>query len=140
MKIGFTGTRRGMTQLQEREFRRLITVMAPTHFYHGGAIGSDVRAAMIVREIRRSYCQIECFPARKNYTPLQDEVVHPVTLDPIARNPYIIAASEFLIATPYEEQEILRSGTWATIRLARNALMNHTIIGPRGLLTAVEYE
>jgi hypothetical protein len=43
-------------------------------------------------------------------------------MHPLKRNPLIVQASNRFIATPKEQHEVLRSGTWATIRYARKTL------------------
>jgi hypothetical protein len=40
-------------------------------------------------------------------------------LRPLARNTCIVLNCEHLIAAPKEDSEVLRSGTWSTIRRAR---------------------
>jgi len=50
----------------------------------------------------------------------------------LARNKDIVAETEFLIATPKEYTEILRSGTWATIREAFRQNKKVAIIFPNG--------
>ena len=40
--------------------------------------------------------------------------------DYLVRNMNIVNQSDVLIAAPKEEVEVLRSGTWSTIRKARN--------------------
>jgi len=54
--------------------------------------------------------------------------------DYLARNHFIVAYSEELVAAPKSNKEELRSGTWATIRYARKRKRMVTIIYPDGSL------
>lgn len=52
--------------------------------------------------------------------------------DYLPRDHDIVDESDDMVATPYEFQEMLRSGTWATIRYAVKARKWVTIIYPDG--------
>jgi hypothetical protein len=58
----------------------------------------------------------------------------------LVRNHDMVDQSEFLIGTPGEEQEVLRSGTWATIRYARKLKRPILIILPKGKLVAENFK
>jgi len=119
MKVGFTGTHHGMSHLQQEALHRLLLEPTFTTFHHGDCIGADIQAHEIAL-----YCGFLI-------------VVHP-PLDPrkrawaagsgvdilpprkyLDRNKDIVDACDVLIAAPKELTEILRSGTWSTIRYAR---------------------
>jgi len=53
----------------------------------------------------------------------------------LERNRAIVVDSSFLLATPGEREEQLRSGTWATIRYARKARLPIVIVFPDGTIT-----
>jgi hypothetical protein len=138
MKIGFTGTREGMTTEQIVKFVVCITEFEPTTFRHGCCVGADEQAAVAVRQIRGESCQIIGHPAplgrfvsdkaeRQCDDVLPDE-------PPLDRNHRIVDMSDFLIACPKGPEE-QRSGTWATIRFARKVGKPVIIIAPDG-----EYE
>lgn len=133
MIIGFTGTRHGLTELQETAMRALLagltrkeTVVA----HHGDCIGADAafdRACVdfhIERIVHpptddrlRAYCQGEIILTPRAY---------------LQRNRDIVDATNFLIAVPDSHTEHLRSGTWSTIRYAVRARKHHTIVFPCG--------
>ena len=137
MRVGFTGTREGMSARQAEQlalvlgwiYSRDLQMIEATVFHFGGADGADMEAA--------------CIALDADILPRQI-VVHPcpgVTLDkclttvgqaasrfawrevftPLRRDRNIVAESEILIAAPLTDREIIRSGTWATVRYARKA-------------------
>ena len=103
MKVGFTGTRRGLSIAQARQLRTVLYALkSATEFHHGGAVGADQQAASFVGSTLRV-------------------VEYSAGTDPLRRNREIVAAVDLLIAAPSEDGEQLRSGTWATVRYARQA-------------------
>jgi hypothetical protein len=107
MTIGFSGTRKGMSEAQRAQLHAVIDWLwtgrrDDREFRHGAAIGADLEAADIA--VRWSGAQI---------------VPHPANGNPLARNRAIVAASDILIAAPESDTEQQRSGTWATVRYAR---------------------
>lgn len=135
MIVGFTGTRRGMTRAQKSEFRYIIAVeLKPTVFKHGGAVGSDTEAHEEVVGFLASR-DIQIFPAspermaywQSRWPDCRVEMWQP----PLVRNVHI-AHSNHLVACPEQATEVLRSGTWSTIRRARLHKTPITIIAPDG--------
>ena len=118
MKIGFTGTQRGMTINQKNELINYFKLHRITFFHHGDCIGADAQAHEIARnfnidimihppknKFKRSFC--------KNYYNLYKPKEY------IARNHDIVNNTDVLIACPKSVIEELRSGTWSTVRYAR---------------------
>ena len=103
MTIGFTGTRKGMTEAQRAQFESIMDWLNVTGFHHGDAIGADAQASAYVAAVHWS---VRIVP-------------HPANGQPLARNRAIVAASDILIAAPESDTEQQRSGTWATVRYAR---------------------
>ncbi len=118
MKIGFTGTQKGMTDYQKNELRislSTITVLNRGEFHHGDCIGADEEAYGIaiqygffivvhppINESKRAFTSCDVMLPAKDY---------------IARNHDIVDDTDILYACP-DGPEKLRSGTWATIRYA----------------------
>jgi hypothetical protein len=50
MKIGFTGTRKGMSQHQKEQFVLKMFELDPSEFRHGDCEGADAEAHDIIRE------------------------------------------------------------------------------------------
>lgn len=109
MKVGFTGTRKGMTLGQVRQLVFLIdrTLAAMTEFHHGAAVGADDQAAAEVMFRRFKVREVPHRPEHHTSEAL------------LARNREIVDAADLLIAAPESDKEELRSGTWATVRYAR---------------------
>jgi len=123
MKIGFTGTQKGMT-LHQKEmveviltYHKYITFLSEVH--HGNCIGADDE----FNTISKAYCPKRvAHPASD--TPGKQAHGFCETILPakpaLVRNHDIVDAVDIMIATPKERQEVLRSGTWATIRYCRS--------------------
>lgn len=103
MVIGFTGTRKGMTEAQKDQLSLMLAVFVShaNEFHHGDAVGADREAVGLAQQYG-----FTC-------------VAHPAGADPLVRNREIVAASSVLIAAPETDKEQQRSGTWATCRYAR---------------------
>ena len=52
MKLGFTGSRRGMTAAQAATFKRLISEENVTLFVHGDCVGADAEAHDMIEAIK----------------------------------------------------------------------------------------
>jgi hypothetical protein len=88
--------------------------------HHGDCIGADAEADAIARKLglaivvhpptdpkKRAFCSQ---PGDRTHAPLPY----------LVRNHAIVEACNLLIAAPHTDREVLRSGTWATIRYARS--------------------
>lgn len=133
--VGFTGTHYGMREIQKQKFYKLIKEFeVGFHFHHGDCIGSDEQAHDFVNLYTKS--SIIIHPPKnpkkrafcKDYFELREED------DYIKRNHKMIDECSVLIATPAQNEEILRSGTWSTIRYARKKKIDIYIIFPNGSL------
>lgn len=94
-----------MSEAQKDQFCLILTALKSMTniLHHGGAIGADTEAVDLA--VTLSYTPVEHLPHG----------------DPLQRNHVIVENSDILIAAPQEDGEILRSGTWATVRYARKA-------------------
>ena len=155
MIVTFTGTRLGTTPVQLMTAFNLINADLPDRFLHGGAPGADTEIDGYVAPV---YWQrgsgeerlltrllglvfpIQVFPVDSkrqaywlhnvDYTAIR-EVYEPQ--DPLRRNKIMARLCDQLIACPAEQNgEVLRSGTWATVRYARELCKHITIIRPDG--------
>lgn len=133
MKIGFTGTREGMTYEQKRTLASLLSYYRAHNnaeeFHHGNCIGSDDEAAIIADQI--SYVTVAHPSNLVEYTGnYVSDIICP-RRPPLKRNHDIVKACDMMIATPkeYFEPTVKRGqGTWSAIRFSRDKCKKHTII------------
>jgi hypothetical protein len=127
---GFTGNQDGMTKQQKRTFRKLLIENGVTELHHGDCIGSDADAHLIAKTMglsivkhppvddkKRAYCKGGRELPAKPYLP---------------RNKDIVKASSIMFATPRSFNEVVRSGTWSTVRFAVDKKVKMLVIYPDG--------
>ncbi len=129
--VGFTGTRQGMSEQQRARvdlfFSRIPT---PWFFHHGDCIGADVHAHNLA---------LEYGPHIHIHPPEDDRYRAHCIGDTkwrvapyLERNRQIVVASHWMVVTPAQRKEQLRSGTWATYRYARQSHLPTVLIAPDG--------
>ena len=131
--IGFTGTQVGMTDAQfsiaRLFFQKYRIEIEDVH--HGDCIGADDDFHTLVR--LHSNIKIVIHPPKnksKRAFKQGDVILEPDEY--LKRNHDIVDACNILIATPKENEEVLRSGTWATIRYGKKSKKMVIIIFPDG--------
>lgn len=123
--IGFTGSRYDMTLTQETSLRILLkrmTRQSDIELHNGCCVGSDYTAALIAHELG---IPIVFHPPTKQdkMADLSNLMEQATFLEPkpyLKRNKDIVDCSTLLLATPRNQAEELRSGTWQTIRYAKS--------------------
>lgn len=141
MRVGFTGTRDGMTDAQKDTLSAWLARHRLSEFHHGNAVGADEDA---VRELLTAAQDFEhlravAIHAHPCGVPGQgsaaafilSHVKHKVA-EPLVRNRAIVAACDVLLAAPKSPHEERRSGTWAAIREARRRGKRVLILNPDG--------
>jgi hypothetical protein len=132
MHTGFTGTQRGMTAIQRNIARGFLSQgwFPEDAFHHGDCIGSDAECAYIAKDI--GYWVVGHPPTNSSKRAFfQSDAIHtPRTY--LVRNHNIVDCSAQILAMPGEMNEVLRSGTWATIRYAIKKRKKICIIYPDG--------
>lgn len=136
-QIGFTGTKNGMTEAQQIVFQEIIQLERQfIGFHHGDCVGADAHAHLLVQtwaHLRPEKVNIYIYPgpwpSLRAYCP--GDLIYPPK-PPLERNRDIVNAADLMIATPKESHEVLRSGTWATIRYTLKARKPLIIIYPDG--------
>ncbi|MDY3555278.1 hypothetical protein R5W24_004419 [Gemmata sp. JC717] len=139
---GITGTREGVSAEQLDRFRAhlrewvMYALDGPPTFHHGGCVGADRQAHRVIREVYGATARIVIHPASDQPERLcdwtdADELREPApSLD---RNRAIVGSvtgSAVLLALPKEATEQRRSGTWSTVRRARESRKGVVLFGP----------
>lgn len=127
--VGFTGTREGMTNKQSATFRDLVLWCKILH--HGSCVGADAQAHEIARFIG---VIINVHPPiNKEFLAHCNDADFVFAPKPyMERNRDIVNAVPCLIATPKEQSEVSKGGTWQTVRYARKQGKRIIIIWPDG--------
>jgi hypothetical protein len=132
---GFTGTGRGMTQGQQDQLFDVLSALyrkGYRRFRHGDCIGADAQAARIAKDIG---FYLICHPGHpkdpnetkyRAFTDFNDEVLEPKPF--LVRDRDIVDGSGVLVAAPYQDYEVRRSGTWTTTRYARSKGLKNILI------------
>lgn len=130
--LGFSGTRKGMTTSQIQLVFALMGTWLNMHdgliFRHGDCPdGADQQAAHLAMAL--GY-HVIAHPG----APLSPGTGHLLlkVKPPLKRNEDIAELSTVLLATPGEKKEVLRSGTWATVRYARKLKKMIVLVYPDG--------
>ena len=138
MHIGFTGTRnhkkvdldriRKLTNYLARQFYRGFKII-----HHGACLGMDEKVHYLALDI--GYNVVVHPPTHTKYmmkfdtSEDKDRVIFLPAKAYLSRNGDIVDSSKQLVAVPSDpETEVLRSGTWATVRYARKRGIDITII------------
>ena len=121
MKVGFTGTREGMTAAQIVALTEFFAKHGDkiTEFHHGDCVGADAQAHNIACgmigedkvyvhppdiDTRRAFCKSPHIARPMGY---------------LARDLKIVESTERMIAAPKAGPPAPRSGTWYTVRRAQ---------------------
>jgi hypothetical protein len=128
LHLGFTGSRRGMSDPQLRAVSRLLTDLADIHrvpiiAHHGCCVGADEDFHALARE--RGWRVIGHPGPDWPDGPLCAYAICGETVNPApypVRNQAIVDAASVMIATPLEVRPQPRGGTWSTVRMALRAL------------------
>lgn len=143
MILGFTGTRKGLTPAQRAALPSVLACL-PERVLHGGAEGADEEFHKYLYSIvnnQYSALSLEIYPTASRAHLWSDDwsidkcwaevIVHP-QMNPLDRNRLIVARCDALLACPAEPKEVIRSGTWMTIRAARKLGKPITLLFPDG--------
>lgn len=150
--LAFTGTRRGMNELQRAGVLKVfIMVTAAANgtkvkLHHGCAKGSDMQAHGIM--FRRGQSTFKLYPSNDEQRAWAEGQVNRRThemevmpvMEPLVRNRLMNDNTRLLVATPRLVIEERRSGTWATIRHARSLEHQIYIIWPNGVVRSERFE
>jgi hypothetical protein len=136
MRVGFTGTREGMTRAQTVALNEWWEGLDVDEFHHGACVGADEEAVSCCQNFTTA--KIIAHPGDIHRLTSRKAVreslmtAHPKPC--LNRNLDIVDACDILAACPKGPEE-LRSGTWATVRYARKAGRPIVIFWPDGSVT-----
>ncbi len=128
MRVGFTGTRHGMTERQISAITTWLTENMPEQFHHGDCIGADVQAANIAQSLG---IETHAWPPVKEDKRAfhKSDVIHRPR-PYLERNRMIVMQTRFLLACPEQNAPQPSGGTWYTIRWAQSQMRDILIAHP----------
>lgn len=133
--VAFTGSRSGMTPEQRGGLLvvlRELRAYGANVFRHGCCIGSDRQAHDVAKMLNYEIHGYPGDPGQFRWAQQHQEEFELIN-EPmyyLDRNRQMVNESDVLVATP-ESHEVIRSGTWATIRYARKDKKKRLIIVDR---------
>ena len=132
--LGYTGTQLGMNRMQLAAVEAWCAELALQHdeivAHHGMCVGGDEQFHHIARRLGFQIVGWPCDLTDKQAQLTVDQRM-PVTR-PLIRNRRMVVHLTELLAAPAQRSEVLRSGTWATVRAAYRAAVPVTIVYPDG--------
>ena len=130
MKVGFRGTREGMTDAQKEAFRQVLAEYRPDEFHHGDFVGADAEAHAIVKTAYPETRIVIHPPTKKTLRAFcRGDELRPAR-GYIARNRELVRTCDMLVAAPRSMEDQQMSGTWAVIRYARIRSMTTVVLHP----------
>jgi len=135
MILGFTGTQDGMSRMQILTFTKLVEMLQPEEFHHGVCLGADAQAHNIVRRVSPNTIIVghpghDAVGENPKQATVVCDVIHS-SAPYLTRNQRIVNSTDLLAATP-AGAEVVRSGTWSTVRYARSVQAPNVVIMPDG--------
>jgi hypothetical protein len=127
---GFTGTRQGPSALQRENMLKWLSMLQPRSLHYGDCRGADYEAWQYCKFLGVwTVCHPPVDPKDRMFT-VADDIREPKPY--LERNRDIVDESGYLVACPLENREIIRSGTWSTIRYAWNISRPVVLLYPDG--------
>lgn len=130
VRVGFTGTRDGMTRPQMMGVGALLRSLEPSEAHHGDCVGADADFDMLAHLLdipvvihpptnpkHRAFCAGESILPERPY---------------LDRNEDIVEATDLLIATPKEYYNPGKGGTWWTVEKAKERYRKVHLVFPDG--------
>jgi hypothetical protein len=138
MKIGITGTRKCITQEQQKSLHDLLESFIPYEMHHGDCIGADAQAHSVA--ILHEQKTVLHKPINTSLVAncLGDEERLP--LEYHARDRQIVIETDILIALPLTEPMQTRGGTYYTFSFSEKMKKPSIIIWPNGRVQMVSHE
>lgn len=138
MKVGFTGTREGMTVTQSAAVLELLRRLQPTEGHHGDCVGADDEFARLLDQ-HFPDCKVVCHPPEKEEKRAfhyADETRQPFSYFRRDRN--IVHEADVLIGAPVQGVARSIGGTWYTIGYAQKVGRPVYVVLPDGTVETQE--
>ena len=137
MIIGTSGSRNGMNKISKNILiNELNKINSITAFHHGDCKGVDEEFHNIIRDHDKSINIIVHPPINNSLRSYCNGNIIKKENTYLQRNKNIVNQVNLMIFLPSTNQEILRSGTWSTIRYCKKINKKYIIIFPDG---SIEY-
>jgi len=137
-KIGISGTREGCTAEQHESFaimlEHLVNLGGYNELHHGDCQGADEQGHAIATRLN---CITVCHPPVSDYMRAYTQNIETrEEYGYLQRDHNIVKETDVLVACPKgNEKEHYRSGTWTTVRFARQEGKEIILIWPNGFIT-----
>lgn len=139
MRLGFTGTRLGLTELQHATLVELLDGLdldEDDEVHHGDCVGADAEFHKLVflDTLATIYVHPPIYATLRAYCVGGGRVIVLPVKDYLPRNADIVAASELVIACPGGEHK--SGGTWWTVREAKRKGVPVRVVDHTGKVVA----
>jgi hypothetical protein len=142
MRIGFTGTRLGMTDKQKEVIGEALEwALEITEVHHGVCVGADEEFHSLAVELGIPI--VGHPPSEVVYLAKIPDEEFEHSFRPkkyLVRNREMVDVCDMIYAAPKEYAEVLRSGTWATVRYTIAKEKPVGIVFPNGELKVMSKE
>lgn len=137
MVVSFTGTRLGCKTTQLHEVKKFLEELRGkvAAFHNGACHGADRELFYLCMDVMPQVPTFFHPSGSEQYdwalreAPVKSQVAN--IQPPLVRNRIMVDACDWLIACP-GGREVLRSGTWSTVRYAIKSRKSHSIFHPDG--------
>lgn len=137
--IGFTGTQAGLTYAQYLTLGRILDHFSQRYksryFHHGCCIGADCEGNTVAEYYGYTSVAHPPINKKKVFKDWEECDIILEEKDYLNRNLDIVDSSYLIIGCPKQDHEVVRSGTWATLRWARSTHKHIIIIWPDGSIS-----
>jgi hypothetical protein len=138
MKLGFTGTRNGMTAKQKDSVITYLTGIQDVlnEVHHGDCIGADTEFHHLIRTMfKPAAVRVIGHPPINSGHAAGNSFDYSYTPRPyLSRNKQIVDEVNKLLACPKGHSQYMRSGTWSTVRYARKIGRPIVLVFPDGMI------
>jgi len=131
MHLGITGTRQGLTEAQFDVVKNFIIESDIEVLHQGDCMGVDYQITQMFQDIVPEVWVVSHPPFKPHTRAFGEYDESRAEKGYIERDKDIVDESDYLWACPHSA-EIVRSGTWTTVRYARKKGIPITIIMPDG--------